>query len=148
MVDRPGAGLRGLTVRPDLTESPRRKLRVPVVPTGDIRRIAARADGARGLDLTRSDGLVGTDGVISRADPWLSRPGYLDVIDGAGAGRPEGQGGLTDSERDTYRIDFDAAARTIAGEQDVDVGQTDAVRQAATFAAVRESHELAPVVRA
>jgi hypothetical protein len=62
---------------------------VPVVPTGDIRRNAARAGGARGLDLTRSDGQVGTDGAISLADPWLCRPGYLDLIDGAGAGRPK-----------------------------------------------------------
>ena len=73
--------------------------------------------------------------------------GYLDLIDGAGAGDPEGQGGLTDSERDTYRIDFDASAWTIAGEQDVHFGQTHAVRQAATLAAIRESHELATLVR-
>ena len=121
---------------------------MPVVPTGDIRRAAVRAGGARGLDLTRSDGQVGTDFAISRADPWLCRPGYLGLIDGAGAGDSEGQGGLTDSERDMYRIDFDAAARTIAGEQDVDFGQTHAVRHAATLAAIRESHELATVVRA
>lgn len=93
---------------------------MPVVPTGDIRRTAARAAGARGLNLTRSDGQVGTDGAISLADPWLCRPGYLDLIDGAGAGHPEGQGDLTGSERDTYRIEFDAATRTIAGEQDLD----------------------------
>ena len=56
--------------------------------------------------------------------------------------------GRTDSERDTYRIDFDASAWTIAGEQDVHFGQTHAVRQAATLAAIRESHELATLVRA
>ena len=91
---------------------------------------------------------MGTDGVISRADPWLCRPGYFDLIDGAGAGRPEGQGGLTGPERDTYRIEFDAAARTIAGGLDVDFGQPDAVSEAAMLAAIRESHELATVVRA
>jgi len=37
---------------------------VPVVPTGDVRRTAAGR--RRGLDQTRSDGQVRTDGAI----PW------------------------------------------------------------------------------
>ena len=106
-----------------------------------------------GLDLPRRDQLdiVGTDGVISLADPWLCRPGYLELIDGAGARRlpvdPQGQYGLTGEESDAYRIEFEAVSRTIAGEKDVDFGRTDAVSQAAALAAVRESAESGTVVR-
>jgi D-xylose 1-dehydrogenase (NADP+, D-xylono-1,5-lactone-forming) len=106
-----------------------------------------------GLDLPRRDQLdiVGTDGVISLADPWLCRPGYVDLVDGAGARRlpvdPDGRYGLMGQDSDAYRIEFDTVSRTIAGEQNADLGRTDAVRQAATLAAVRESWESGTVVR-
>ena len=117
-----------------------------VVPTGDILRTAARAGGARGLDLTRSNGQVGTESATSLADPWLCRPGYLDLIDGAGD--PEGQGGLTGTERDTYRTDFDAAATTIAGGQDVHFGQTEAFAKRRRSQPSGSRNELATLVRA
>jgi hypothetical protein len=54
---------------------------------------------------------------------------------------PDGRYGLTGQESDAYRIEFDTVSRTIAGEQNADLGRTDAVSQAATLAAVRESWE-------
>jgi len=66
MVDRSGSGLRGLTVGPDLTASPSSQAASAGRPDRRRPPHRCRAGGARGLDQTRSDGQVRTDGAI----PW------------------------------------------------------------------------------
>jgi len=109
------------------------------------------------LDFPRRDELeiIGTRGKISVPDPWLCRPGYVDVEQDGVVRRqevdPDNVFGLTcstDPENvDVYRIEFEAASRAIAEGTEPVFGRADAIDQAAVVDAVRRAAELgAPVV--
>jgi predicted dehydrogenase len=98
-----------------------------------------------GLDLTRRDELelVGTEGTIVVPDPWLCRAAAVEVrADGRVervAADPEGAFGLTGSDADAYRIEFETASAAVAGRVAPAYGRADAVEQAAVIEAVRRA---------
>lgn len=98
-----------------------------------------------GLDLTRRDELelIGTDGKVTVADPWLCRPGYLDLTRDGETERlpadPDGTFDLSCDDYDAYRIEFDAVSAVIMGEREPLFGRADAVAQAAALEALRRS---------
>jgi D-xylose 1-dehydrogenase (NADP+, D-xylono-1,5-lactone-forming) len=100
------------------------------------------------LDLTRRDELelVGTEGRLVIPDPWLCRASHLEL---SRDGRvehvpvdPDGALGLTDSERDVYRIELDTVSAVIAGGGEPPFGRSDAVAQATVLEALYRSAEL------
>jgi len=94
------------------------------------------------LDLPRADELdvVGSEGVLHIPDPWLCATGEIQLTRKGVTERipadPEGTYGLTGSEEDAYRIEFDAFEQVVAGERPQPFGRADAVAQAATLEAV------------
>jgi len=111
------------------------------------------------LDYPRRDELevIGTAGKITVPDPWLCRPGVIELerdgqteilpVDPAGTYRLTH---ATDAENtDAYRIEFEAASRAIRQDEPPAFGRADAIDQAAVIEAVRRSAELRePVVPA
>lgn len=99
------------------------------------------------LDFPRRDELelVGTRGKIVVPDPWLCRPGFVTLEQDGETRRldvdPDGELGLsTDAENDdAYRLEFEHAARVVAGETTDEFGRADALAQAAALAAVRRA---------
>jgi xylose dehydrogenase (NAD/NADP) len=105
-----------------------------------------------GLDLTRRDELelVGTDGKLTVPDPWLCRSDHLDLVRDGRRERlpvdPDGAFGLTDPERDVYRIELDTVSATLTAGGEPPFGRADAVAQATVLEALHRSAELtAPV---
>jgi D-xylose 1-dehydrogenase (NADP+, D-xylono-1,5-lactone-forming) len=105
-----------------------------------------------GLDLPRRDefDVLGTDGRLTIPDPWLCRPGYIELeregkserldVDPAGAFR------LTRPDLDAYRIEFEATSAAIQGRGQPPFGRADAVAQAQVLEALhRSSVDAAPV---
>ncbi len=110
--------------------------------SGDV-----RAQFDTGLDLPRRDELelIGTGGKLTIPDPWLCRPGYLDLERDGRTERlpadPSGAAGLTGEEADAYRIEFDTVSAAIAGEAQLPSGRADAVAQAVVLQALRRSSQ-------
>jgi D-xylose 1-dehydrogenase (NADP+, D-xylono-1,5-lactone-forming) len=105
-----------------------------------------------GLDLTRRDELelVGTDGKLTVPDPWLCRSDHLELVRDGRRERlpvdPDGALGLTDPERDVYRIELDMVSATLAAGGEPSFGRADAVAQATALEALHRSAELAAPV--
>jgi D-xylose 1-dehydrogenase (NADP+, D-xylono-1,5-lactone-forming) len=101
-----------------------------------------------GLDLTRRDELelVGTDGKLTVPDPWLCRSDHLELVRDGRRERlpvdPDGAFGLTDPERDVYRIELDTVSAALAGGGEPSFGRADAVAQATALEALHRSAEL------
>jgi D-xylose 1-dehydrogenase (NADP+, D-xylono-1,5-lactone-forming) len=104
------------------------------------------------LDFPRRDELevIGTEGKITVPDPWLCRPGYIE-LERAGTTRrlpvdPDGLYGLTYADdpanSDAYRIEFEAASQAIAHGTTPMFGRSDAIDQAAVVDTVRRAAEL------
>jgi predicted dehydrogenase len=90
------------------------------------------------LDLPRADELdvVGSEGVLQIPDPWLCTTGeVLLTRKGVTERLAADQLGLTDTENDAYRIEFDTFEQVAAGERPQPFGRTDAIAQAATLEA-------------
>lgn len=108
-----------------------------------------------GLDYPRRDELelIGTEGKITVPDPWLCRTGRIEVekngVTEALAVDPDGVHSLsTDPDNtDAYRIELEHASRSIAHGREPRFGRDDALKQAATLAALRASAEQGEVVR-
>jgi D-xylose 1-dehydrogenase (NADP+, D-xylono-1,5-lactone-forming) len=105
-----------------------------------------------GLDLTRRDELelVGAEGRLTVPDPWLCRAAHLKLFRDGDRELvpvdPDGALGLTDPERDVYRIELDTVSAALAGGGEPWFGRADAVAQAAALEALYRSAELgAPV---
>ncbi|MGW5144676.1 Gfo/Idh/MocA family protein [Rhodococcus koreensis] len=104
------------------------------------------------LDFPRRDELevIGTKGKITVPDPWLCRPGYIELeVDGHTRRLdvdPENKYALTHAEdpenTDAYRIEFDAASHAIRHGETPLFGRADAIDQAAVVDAVRQAAEL------
>jgi D-xylose 1-dehydrogenase (NADP+, D-xylono-1,5-lactone-forming) len=99
------------------------------------------------LDFPRRDELelIGTGGKITIPDPWLCRYGFVELERSGKTERlpadPAGQYGLTTDpdNNDAYRIEFEAASRTIADPATPTFGRADAIDQAAAIEAVRRA---------
>jgi xylose dehydrogenase (NAD/NADP) len=108
-----------------------------------------------GLDYPRRDELelIGTAGKIVVPDPWLCRPGYIELEREGMTERlpvdPDGKYSLSSAEEndDAYRIEFEAASQAISTGSAPGFGRDDAVAQAAALAAVRRSAETRVPVR-
>jgi xylose dehydrogenase (NAD/NADP) len=94
-----------------------------------------------GLDLPRADELevIGSEGVLQIPDPWLCSKGECskgEVIltrDGVTEripADPTGTFGLTGSEHDAYRIEFNTFEEVVAGARPAPFGRDDAIAQA------------------
>ncbi|HYT26675.1 MAG TPA: Gfo/Idh/MocA family oxidoreductase [Actinomycetota bacterium] len=100
-----------------------------------------------GLDLPRRDELelIGTDGRLTIPDPWLCRSGFIELERDGATERlpvdPAGAFGLTQDERDAYRIEFDAVSAAITGGPQSSFGREDAIDQATVLQALRRSSE-------
>jgi xylose dehydrogenase (NAD/NADP) len=100
-----------------------------------------------GLDLPRRDELelIGSDGKLTIADPWLCRQGSIELERDGGSERlpvdPSGAFGLAHPDHDAYRIEFDTISAAIAGQTEPSFGRTDAVDQAAALQAIRRSSQ-------
>jgi predicted dehydrogenase len=100
-----------------------------------------------GLDLPRADELevIGSEGTLRIPDPWLCRSGEVVLTRGGIPERlpadPTGELGLTGSDHDAYRIEFDIFEEVAAGERPAPFGRNDAVAQAATLEALLRSAE-------
>jgi D-xylose 1-dehydrogenase (NADP+, D-xylono-1,5-lactone-forming) len=105
-----------------------------------------------GMDLPRRDELelIGTEGKIVLADPWLCRAKTLELhrygfvtdlpVD------PEGTGQLAHDDEDVYRIELDTISAAITGGGPLPFGAADAIDQARTLRALIESSQIgAPV---
>jgi predicted dehydrogenase len=98
-----------------------------------------------GLDYPRRDELelIGTAGKITVPDPWLCRPGYLEVERDGKTERlavgPSGGLALGPEEDDVYRIEMEVASAAIADGTPTAFGRQDAINQAAVIEAVRHS---------
>jgi xylose dehydrogenase (NAD/NADP) len=101
-----------------------------------------------GLDLTRRDELelVGTDGKLTVPDPWLCRSDHLELVRDGDRELvpvdPDGAFGLTDPERDVYRIELDTVSAALTGGGEPSFGRADAVAQATALEALHRSAEL------
>jgi predicted dehydrogenase len=86
-----------------------------------------------GLDYPRRDELeiVGTAGRLVIPDPWLCRPGCLELVQDGVTSTVEATAG------DAYRIEFETASRVMATGAAPVFGRADAVQQAAVVEAVR-----------
>ncbi|NMO49657.1 Gfo/Idh/MocA family oxidoreductase [Actinoplanes sp. TBRC 11911] len=94
------------------------------------------------LDYPRRDELeiVGTAGRITVPDPWLCRPGRLDLVrDGVTESVPARPG-------DPYRIEFETVSQAIETGAEPAFGRADAVAQAAAVEAVRTAAATASTV--
>jgi D-xylose 1-dehydrogenase (NADP+, D-xylono-1,5-lactone-forming) len=102
------------------------------------------------LDLPRADELevIGTEGVLRLPDPWLCRapggrsPEVVVIRDGAEEripSDPDGRLGLTGTDHDAYRIEFDTFEQVVAGARPAPFGRSDAVAQAATLEALLQA---------
>jgi len=108
-----------------------------------------------GLDLPRRDEteLIGTDGKLTIPDPWLCRPGFIELERDGRTERlpvdPDGAFGLGPDEQDAYRIEFDTISAAITGEAPLafertePFGRADAVNHAAVLQALRRSSQQA-----
>jgi predicted dehydrogenase len=106
-----------------------------------------------GLDLPRRDELelIGTEGKIVVADPWLCRPGTIELLRDGRTERlpvdPEGAYALAHDDHDVYRIELDTISRAIADGTELPFGRADAIDQARALQALISSSEIAaPVV--
>jgi predicted dehydrogenase len=94
------------------------------------------------LDLPRADELevIGTEGVLRIPDPWLCRAGEIILTrDGAPERVPVDHLGLTGTDHDAYRIEFETFDEVVAGERPAPFGRDDAVAQAATLEGLRQA---------
>jgi predicted dehydrogenase len=138
----------------------RAALSVSVEP-GDIRRSAELGGGAlndlgcycvSGIRLIRRDELelVGTEGRLTVADPWLCRSGHLELTrDGRRETipvDPDGAFALTDPDHDVYRVELDTVSAALAAGAELPFGRPDAVAQATALEALHRSAELATPV--
>jgi len=98
-----------------------------------------------GLDLPRRDELelIGTGGKLTIGDPWLCRPGFIELERDGRTERlpvdPSGAFGLALDEADAYRIEFDTVSAAIAGGARLSFGRTDAIEQSTVLQALRRS---------
>jgi xylose dehydrogenase (NAD/NADP) len=98
-----------------------------------------------GLDLPRRDELelVGTNGKLTIPDPWLCRPGYIELERDGRTERldvdPSGEFRLSEPDLDAYRIEFETASAAILDGTPPSFGRTDAVAQAHVIEALRDS---------
>ncbi|HLA16906.1 MAG TPA: Gfo/Idh/MocA family oxidoreductase [Candidatus Limnocylindrales bacterium] len=105
-----------------------------------------------GFELPRRDELelIGTDGRIVAADPWICRPPTIELgVDGrteAVAVDPEARFGLAYDDLDVYRIELDTISDAIEGGAPLAFGRTDAVDQARTLDALLRSSERVALV--
>jgi xylose dehydrogenase (NAD/NADP) len=101
-----------------------------------------------GLDLTRRDQLelVGTEGRLTVPDPWLCRSPHLELSHNGHrqpiAVDPDGTLGLTDPDRDVYRIELDAVSSALAEGAEPSFGRADAIAQATALEALHRSATL------
>ncbi|MEK6439655.1 Gfo/Idh/MocA family protein [Pseudonocardia sp. T1-2H] len=97
-----------------------------------------------GLDLPRRDELeiIGTGGKITIPDPWLCRPGHIELERDGVTERlpvdPTGEWGLVGTAADSYRIELGVAAAVIAGAER-EFGREDAIAQARVLESLRRS---------
>ncbi len=119
--------------------------------------VSAQFDVA--LDFPRRDELeiIGTEGKLTIPDPWLCRPGYIELERDGVTERvpvdPAGSYGLTFADDpdniDAYRIEFENASRAVIDDTPPRFGRADATDQAAVLEAIRQSAELGmPVIPA
>lgn len=105
-----------------------------------------------GLDLPRRDELelIGTDGRIVIADPWLCRARTIELCRGGGSEHlpvdPEGRC-APEHEDDVYHIELDSVSESLANGAELPFGRTDAIDQARVIEALSESSERALPVR-
>ncbi len=98
-----------------------------------------------GLDLERRDELVlvGTDGVLVAPDPWLCRPGHVELTRSGHTERlaadPDDAFDLAGDDSDAYRIEFDVVSAAIADGSALAYGREDAVAQAGVLQALRRA---------
>jgi xylose dehydrogenase (NAD/NADP) len=76
---------------------------------------------------------VGTDGSLFVDDPWLCRRPGIELR------RREGLERIPVDAADSYRLELDDLARTVAGETNPLLGREDAVAQARALSALRRS---------
>ena len=105
-----------------------------------------------GLDLPRRDELelIGTEGTLTVPDPWICRTGSVQLRRNGSVHEleadPSGAFGLTGSESDAYRLEFEAASAAILDGREPPFGRADAVAQEAAAEALRRSSiDAAPV---
>jgi xylose dehydrogenase (NAD/NADP) len=105
-----------------------------------------------GLDLPRRDELelIGTGGKLAIPDPWLCRPGYIELARAGHTERldvdPAGMFRLTGRDLDAYRIEFETTSAAIQDRGQPSFGRADAVAQATVLEALRRSSlDAAPV---
>jgi len=105
-----------------------------------------------GLDLPRRDELelIGTGGKLTIPDPWLCRPGYIELERDGKTQRldvdPSGAFSLTQRDLDAYRIEFETTSAAIRDRGQPSFGRADAVAQAVVLEALRRSSlDAAPV---
>jgi xylose dehydrogenase (NAD/NADP) len=100
-----------------------------------------------GFDLPRRDELelIGTEGSIMIADPWLCRGETIELRrDGRSESRPvdpEGRFELAHDDHDVYRIELDTISEAIAVATQLPFGRTDAIEQARLLKALSDSSQ-------
>jgi D-xylose 1-dehydrogenase (NADP+, D-xylono-1,5-lactone-forming) len=101
------------------------------------------------LDLTRRDELelVGTEGRLTIPEPWLCRSPHLELSRNGDRELvpvdPDGTLDLTDPDHDVYRVELDTVSAALATGDQPSFGRRDAIAQATTLSAIRDSGNLA-----